>query len=296
MELNTPQAPLKRKVDLVIISDVHLGTFGCRADELVKYLKSIDTKHLILNGDIIDIWQFRKKYFPQAHLKVVRQLMRMLSEDVQIDYITGNHDEALRRFVGFEMDNFRLLNSMVLDLDGQKTWVFHGDVFDVTMSHSKWLTKLGGFSYDLLIRFNSFINFMLTRLGYSKISFSKRIKDRVKGAVKAINNFETTCAEIAIRDGYQNVICGHIHKPEIKVLTAAKGQVNYLNSGDWVENLSALEYHNQAWTLYRYQETLFENQEVHADAEDHNLGLSHAELFENLVQEIKTGRGHAREQ
>lgn len=282
--LDNPK-PKKRKVEIVVISDVHLGTFGCHAQELVQYLKSIKPKHLILNGDIIDIWQFNKNYFPKAHLQVVRQLMRMVSKGVKVHYVTGNHDEMLRKFVGFEMGSLKLVNSLVLDLDGHKTWIFHGDIFDVTMKHSKWLTKLGAWGYDFLILLNSAVNFTLTRLGYEKISFSKKVKDSVKGAVKFINNFEETCAEIAIRDGYDYVVCGHIHKPEIKQIHTDKGSVNYLNSGDWVENLTALEYNDQQWTLYYHKNTSPSMPEH--DEEDTQVGLSNKELFNSLLSEFQ---------
>ena len=133
----------KRNVDIVVISDVHLGTYGCHAKELLKYLKSIKPKKLILNGDIIDIWQFSKSYWPESHMKVIRKLMKFVSEGVEVHYLTGNHDEMLRKFDGMEMGSFHLSNKLVMELDGKKAWFFHGDVFDVTMQHSKRLAKMG---------------------------------------------------------------------------------------------------------------------------------------------------------
>ena len=123
----------KRKIELAVISDVHLGTYGCHADELITYLNSIDPKKLILNGDIIDIWQFSKRYFPPSHLKVLRKIIGMASKGVEVYYITGNHDEMLRKFSNTSMGNFKVMDKLVLNLDGKKAWIFHGDVFDVSI-------------------------------------------------------------------------------------------------------------------------------------------------------------------
>ena len=242
----------KRKLDYVVISDVHLGTYGCKAAELLNYLKSIDPKVLILNGDIIDIWQFNKRYFPKSHMNVIKHITGLLSKGTEVYYITGNHDEMLRKFKGFQLGNFKILNKLVLDIDDKKTWVFHGDVFDVTMKHSKWLAKLGGKGYDLLILINTFINWISKLFGYGKLSLSKKIKNSVKSAVKFINHFEETASDIAIDNNYDYVICGHIHQPEIREIANAKGKTTYLNSGDWIENLTALEYKKKQWTLYEY--------------------------------------------
>lgn len=242
----------KRKLDYVVISDVHLGTYGCKAAELLNYLKSIDPKVLILNGDIIDIWQFNKRYFPKSHMNVIKHITGLLSKGTEVYYITGNHDEMLRKFKGFQLGNFKILNKLVLDIDDKKTWIFHGDVFDVTMKHSKWLAKLGGKGYDLLILINTFINWISRLLGYGKLSLSKKIKNSVKSAVKFINHFEETASDIAIDNNYDYVVCGHIHQPEIREIANAKGKTTYLNSGDWIENLTALEYKKKQWTLYEY--------------------------------------------
>lgn len=242
----------KREVDLVVISDVHLGTYGCHSKELLIYLKSISPKQIILNGDIIDIWQFSKSYWPESHMKVVRRIMKFISDGVPVYYLTGNHDEMLRKFVDINMGSFRLQNKLVLNLNGQKAWFFHGDVFDVTMQNSKWLAKLGAVGYDSLILLNSFVNWCLAKMGREKMSFSKKIKAKFKDAVKFINDFENTAAELAIDKGYSYVVCGHIHQPEMREIKMGGGSVTYLNSGDWVENLTSLEYHNGQWSIFRY--------------------------------------------
>ncbi len=245
---------LKRNVDLVVISDVHLGTFGCKSTELLQYMKSIQPKTVILNGDILDIWQFSKNYWPKSHMKVVKQIMSWVQKGIDVHYITGNHDEMLRKFEGFSIGSFSVKNKLVLELDGKKAWFFHGDVFDITMQHSKWLAKLGGIGYDLLIHLNSFISFVSLKMGKGRISLSKRIKNKVKLAVKYINNFEKVATDIAIENQYDYVVLGHIHQPEMKEINNENGKTTYLNSGDWVENMTALEYHNGQWKIYTYNE------------------------------------------
>lgn len=250
----------KRKVKVAVISDVHLGTFGCHADELNRYLKSIDPEVLIINGDFIDIWQLSKFYFPDSHWRVLRRVIKMVMAGTQVYYLTGNHDEMLRKFSGAELENFHLEDKLVLELDGKKCWFFHGDVFDVTMRHSKWLAKIGGAGYDMLILLNRFVNHILQKFGREKISLSKKVKDSVKAAVKHISDFESTAAQIAARNHYDYVICGHIHEPVMKKFESHNGAVHYLNSGDWIENLTALEYNNADWSLVYYKDLVFENE------------------------------------
>jgi UDP-2,3-diacylglucosamine pyrophosphatase LpxH len=276
----------KRVVELVIISDVHLGTYGCHAEELLRYLKSIKAKRIILNGDIIDMWQFSKRYWPKSHMQVVKHITGLIAKGTKITYLTGNHDEMLRKFAGFRMGSFHIANKKVISLNGKSAWIFHGDVFDVIMQHSKWLAKLGAIGYDTLILINSFVNFILKLFGKSKISLSKRVKDSVKQAVKFINDFEKTAADIAISNGYDYVICGHIHQPELKLIVTDKGEVTYLNSGDWVENLTSLEYNEGAWRIYRYQEDKKAMSIKISKSRKNNL--DNDEIFKDLVTEFLT--------
>ena len=280
----------KRTIDVVVISDVHLGTYGCHAKELLKYLKSIKPKTLILNGDIIDIWQFSKSYWPESHMKVIRKLMKFVSEGVQVYYLTGNHDEMLRKFDGMDMGSFHLQNKLILEIDGKKAWFFHGDVFDVTMQHSKWLAKMGAVGYDTLILINSFVNWILTAFGREKMSFSKKIKAKFKDAVKFINSFEQTAAELAIEKGYNYVVCGHIHQAEKRNITTEDGGVTYLNSGDWVESLTAWEYQDQNWSIFKYNHLDFIKEELDegilSDAEDLKSKLDVNILLQHIKYEI----------
>lgn len=276
----------KRTIDILVLSDIHLGTYGCRAKELLKYLKSVNPKHVILNGDIIDIWQFSKHYWPKTHMKIIKYVMQWVSKGVRVDYITGNHDEMLRKFVGFKMGSFAIENKILLPLKAKKAWIFHGDVFDITMQHSKWIAKLGAIGYDFLIVLNSAINFLLIKWGNPPISMSKKIKNSVKSAVKFIHNFEQVAADIAIENNYDYVICGHIHQPEIKKITTDKGNVMYLNSGDWIENLTALEYTRGKWKLYKYEEDLKLKTQKEEYLEKEEV-LENNVLFKNLLQEFK---------
>ena len=252
----------KRKVELVVISDVHLGTYGSHAKELFQYLQTIKPKILVLNGDIVDIWQFRKSYFPASHLKVIKKIISMTSKGTKVYYITGNHDEMLRKFSDSVVGNFSIIDKLVLHLDNdKKAWIFHGDVFDSSVQHSKWLAKLGGLGYDYLILINRFVNWCLNKIGKEPYSFSKKIKASVKKAVKFISDFESTATDLAIEKKYDYVICGHIHEPKIKHIENKNGATLYLNSGDWVENLTSLEYNNKRWKLYKHLDYLQEQEE-----------------------------------
>lgn len=275
-----------RKVEVLVLSDIHLGTYGCHAKELNRYLKSIDPETVILNGDIIDMWQFSKRYWPKEHMKVIKRLVKYVSQGKQVYYITGNHDEMLRKFTDFELGTFTLTNKLLIDLDGKRTWIFHGDVFDVSMQYSKWLAKLGGKGYDLLILINRAANFISESLGKGKISLSKRVKNGVKKAVKFVSDYEKIAAEIAINNHFDTVICGHIHQPQQRIIENSKGQVLYLNSGDWIENLTALEYNNGTWSIYTYDSDPLMKEEPAFSADEIELSEQIAPNFMNPFEFI----------
>lgn len=246
--------PLYERVsDVVILSDVHLGTYGCHARELVHYLRGIRPRILVLNGDIIDGWQFSKRYWPTAHHQVIIEIMRLMQEGTTVYYLTGNHDEMLRRFSDLHLGNFHLADKLVLEMDGKKAWIFHGDVFDLSVNTSKSLAKFAGKSYDYLILMNRAVNWCLEKMGKEKVSVSKKIKAGVKKAVKYISDFEEIAAKHAIDQGYDFVICGHIHQPGIRKIEHEGKSVTYMNSGDWVENLTALEYLNGVWKIVEFR-------------------------------------------
>ncbi|HLW62255.1 MAG TPA: UDP-2,3-diacylglucosamine diphosphatase [Flavobacterium sp.] len=247
---------MKRSVEVAVISDTHLGTYGCKAKELLNYLKSIEPKVLILNGDFIDIWQFKKSYFPESHLEIIKYILNLSLSNCRVIYLTGNHDEFLRKFSPMTFGKIQLADKYTFELDGKKTWVFHGDVFDSSVQHSKWIAKLGGMGYDYLIRLNNLSNWVLAKMGREKYSFSKKIKNNIKKAVKFITDFEQTASELAIENQFDYVICGHIHQPQKRVVNTQKGSCIYLNSGDWIENLTALEYNHHSWEIYYYEKDI----------------------------------------
>jgi len=280
----------KRPLDILVISDIHLGTYGCHAKELLHYLKSIKPKVVVLNGDIIDIWQFSKTYWPNSHMKVIRHLFNWMGKGIKTYYVTGNHDEMLRKFEGLKMGSLSIVNKVVLTLpDGKKAWVFHGDVFDVTLQHSKWLAKLGSVGYDILILINRFFNFVSEKIFHKgKLSLSKKIKESVKSAVSFINDFEQTTADIGISNKFDFVVCGHIHQPEIREISNSDGHITYLNSGDWVENLSALEFVNGEWSIYRFNAS--DKAEMLKETEEEIVELSNDQLFDNMLHEFNMMR------
>lgn len=275
-----------RKVELVVLSDVHLGTSGSHAKELLVYLRSVKPKLLVLNGDIIDIWQFSKRYWPRAHMKVVEQIIRLASKRTKVVYITGNHDEMLRKFNDLKIGNISIVNKFEIDLGGKKAMMFHGDVFDVIIQNSKWLAKLGSIGYDTLIVLNTFLNFVARKMGREQVTLSKVIKDNIKQAVKYIGDFEKTAAETAARKGFQYVICGHIHQPQKRMVSTEFGEVMYLNSGDWVENLSSLEYNKGEWTVYRFSEDNHAKQLGNQNNETYLADFENKELFNKMLSEF----------
>ena len=245
---------MKRKLELVILSDTHLGTYGCHAKELLNYLRSIEPKTLVLTGDFIDVWQFSKRYFPKSHLAVIHEVMKMALAGTKVYYITGNHDDMLRKFSDFSSGNIHLRDKLVLQLHGEKYWIFHGDVFDASVNHTRWLAKMGAKGYGMLILLNRLINKFRKGLGKPHMSFAGKIKARFKKAVKYVDDFEKTAVDLAIQNNYDFVICGHIHRPVIKKIEKDNKVLTYMNSGDWMENLTALEYNYQRWKIYKYDD------------------------------------------
>jgi UDP-2,3-diacylglucosamine pyrophosphatase LpxH len=280
----------KRDVEILVLSDIHLGTRGCHAKELHKYLKTVNPEILILNGDIIDFWQFSKRYWPNSHMKVVKQIIGMVSKGTKTYYITGNHDETLRKFAGVKIGSLEIVNNLVLELDGQKIWFFHGDVFDVIIQYSKWLAKFGAIGYDGLIILNTLVNAISRFFGRGKVSLSKTIKDNIKTSLKYINNFEETAARLAVKKGYDAIVCGHIHNPEIRDIQLGDSKVLYLNSGDWIENLTALEYDSKCWQIFQYEEeeitmeSLIEEDSPQLLDDDY----SSKQLFEIMLKEFNS--------
>jgi UDP-2,3-diacylglucosamine pyrophosphatase LpxH len=277
----------RREVEILVLSDIHLGTRGCHAKELSRYLKIVKPGILILNGDIIDFWQFSKRYWPNAHMKVVKQIIGMAAKGTRTYYITGNHDETLRKFAGIKVGPMEIVNKLVLNVDGKKIWFFHGDVFDVIMQYSKWLAKAGAIGYDGLIILNNLVNRISRFLGRGKVSLSKTVKDNIKTSLRYINNFEESAARLAVKNGFDAIVCGHIHNPEFRDIKVGDDTILYLNSGDWIENLTALEYNRKKWTIYRYNEEKITLESIQDD-DNQQAGeeFSNKELFKIMLAEF----------
>ena len=274
---------MKRNLDILVISDLHLGTYGSEADEVLAYLDTINADKIVINGDFVDIMLFNKRFWPSSHMKVIKYFLDLISQGKEIYYVTGNHDELMRKFLNFKIQNFKIVNQIVLDTAKGKVWIFHGDVFDFSIQ-TQWLTKLAGFLYDYMIIFNSWINKKIMRpLGQKRLNFSKTIKSNVKTAVQYFANFEMKAAEVAQKNGYKYVVCGHIHTPKIESFNINGEEVIYMNSGDWLESLSSLEYADNKWSIYMHKRT---EQEYKGD-NDSRIEMTNKELYKDLIAEFK---------
>lgn len=246
----------RRKLEICVLSDIHLGSYGCHADELNNYIKSIHPKMLILNGDIFDGHVFNRKFFPTSHFEFIRNVLTLIKNGTEVYLISGNHDDFMRNFDEMSMLNLHRLDKLTLKIDGKKYWFFHGDVFDISMQGSigKMISKIGGQAYDLLIYINRWVNKLLKLFGRKPYSLSKAVKDSVKRAVIYISDFEKMSCEHAIKQNYDYVVNGHIHQPLIREYSNSEGKVIYLNSGDYIENLTSLEYNEGEWKIFYYRE------------------------------------------
>jgi UDP-2,3-diacylglucosamine pyrophosphatase LpxH len=243
VELMKPHEPLSldpapNRYRAIFISDIHLGTSGCKADFLLDFLKSNESRYLYLVGDIIDGWQLKKGWFwKQSHNDVIQKILRKARKGTKVTYIAGNHDEAIRQFAGLAFGDIDIVNEAVHETaDGRRLWVTHGDLFDGVIRHAKWLAYLGDSLYTMILRVNHHFNQLRHRFGLSYWSLSQYLKHKVKNAVSFITDFEEVVTAEASRRGYDGVVCGHIHKPQIRDING----ILYCNDGDWVESLSAL--------------------------------------------------------
>ena len=274
---------MKRNLDILVISDLHLGTYGSEADQVLAYLKTVDAKKIVINGDFVDIMLFNKRFWPNSHMKVVKYFLDLISQGKEIYYVVGNHDESLRKFLNFKIQNFQIVNQVVLDTDVGKVWLFHGDVFDFSVQ-TQWITKLAGYTYDYMIVANNWINKKIMKpLGRKRLNFSKTIKSYVKTAVQYLGNFEELAAETAQKNGYKYVACGHIHSPTIKTLNINGEDITYMNSGDWLESLSSLEFVNNKWSIYKHTPS----EDEFKKEEGERIEMTNKELFADLLAEFK---------
>ncbi len=243
------------RVKSIFVSDIHLGTQFSKAEQFLKFLKEYESESIYLIGDIIDGWAIKRKVkWKQSHSDVIQKLLRKARKGTNIYYIPGNHDEFLRGFLPLTLGDrvYILDDAKYTDINGKRYYITHGDFFDAITMTKKWISVLGDYGYDLLLYLNSPINRVRKLFGYKKYwSLSKYIKDNVKSSVSFITDFETILSNYAKQNGYDGVICGHIHKAEIKDIDGIK----YLNSGDWVENCTALvETLDGEWKIINFLE------------------------------------------
>ena len=228
------------KYKSIFISDVHLGTRFSKAKKLLNFLKHNESENLILVGDIIDGWAIKRKFvWPQTHSDVIQKVLKKARKGTNVHFITGNHDEFIRPFVPLVLgDSLNISNELDYQgINGKKYYITHGDFFDSITMTKKWLAILGDYGYDLLLYLNAALNFIRQKLGIKKYwSLSKYVKDSVKSSVSFINDFESVLSTHAKNKGYDGIICGHIHKAEIRDIDG----IEYLNCGDWVENCTAI--------------------------------------------------------
>lgn len=228
------------KYKSIFISDIHLGTKFSKTKELLNFLKHTESENLILVGDIVDGWAIKRKFiWPQTHSDVIQKILKKARKGTKVSFITGNHDEFIRPFVPLILgDSLNICNELdYVALNGKKYYITHGDFFDSITMTKKWLAILGDYGYDLLLHLNSVLNFLRKKIGIQKYwSLSKYVKDSVKSSVSFINDFESVLSKHAKNKGYDGIICGHIHKAEIRNIDS----VEYLNCGDWVESCTAI--------------------------------------------------------
>ncbi len=220
------------------ISDLHLGTRGCQAEQILDFLRHTESDLLYLVGDVVDGWQLKKHwYWPQKHNDVIQKILRRARKGTQVFFLPGNHDEAARDFCGLSFGGVQVLDSVIhMTADGKRLFVLHGDAFDAVINYAKWLAKLGDAAYTFALAVNAALNRIRRKLGFSYWSLSSYLKYKVKNAVEYIGAYENVVADEARRRRVDGVICGHIHHAEMRPI----GAIRYCNCGDWVESCTAL--------------------------------------------------------
>lgn len=238
-EPNDPPGTVRYKT--IWLSDIHLGTRGCKAEILLDFLRDNESDTLYLVGDIIDGWRLKKSwYWAQSHNDVVQKLLRKVRKGTELIYIPGNHDEMLRPFTDLQLGGITILDEAIhTTADGKTYLVFHGDHYDLVVRHARWLAMLGDWSYNTALAINVVFNDIRRWLGLPYWSLSAHLKNKVKNAVEYISKFESAVVAGARRRGVDGVICGHIHHASVREIDG----IIYANDGDWVESCTALVEH-----------------------------------------------------
>ena len=247
---------MKTHYKTIVVSDVHLGTKGSKAKEIARFLKQYRCENLILNGDIIDGWQLKKSgSWKRKHTRFFNRILKMIeNHNTNVFYLRGNHDDFLEQILPLQIGRLHIQTDMVYDSQGKKYFITHGDVFDSITTNLRWIAYLGDIGYTFLLWMNRVVNFYRFKAGLPYFSLSQFVKGKVKSAVSYVDDFESELAKMARSKGCEGIICGHIHKAENRIIDG----IHYLNSGDWVETMSALaEDHEGNWQLIYYNEIDF---------------------------------------
>ena len=285
---------MKTHYRTIVLSDIHLGTSSSKAKEVSNFLKNHTCDTLLLNGDIIDGWQLQKYgKWKKSHTRFFRRVIKMTEQHkTKVYYLRGNHDDFLDTILPMSFGNIHIDREYIHQgATGKNYYVVHGDVFDTVTTKLKWIAKLGDVGYTFLLWINKHYNNYRVKRGLPYYSLSQVVKQKVKSAVSYISDFEMELAELARSRKCDGVICGHIHQPQIREITASNGrQVTYMNSGDWVENLTALEYQDKAWKVFKYDARDFEKDEAEegelSDGDDLHSKLDISTLLQKIKLEI----------
>lgn len=244
----------KRGIDICVISDTHLGSSKAHAEELLLYLNSIFPKQLIINGDFFDRLYFKKNQLPPMHAKVIQKVIQMSLDGSKVYYLPGNHDHGARKLPLMKSGRIIMRDKLEFKIGAHNYLFMHGDMFDAKLFLPSNVVALGDAAYSGLVRLHRMYNQLRKRMGYDPISLALRIKKRVPTAQDYIKRFRCEINDTAQKHGYTHIVCGHIHIPEI----SDQPHLTYMNSGDWVENLTALEFQNDRWRIYTYDEAEFD--------------------------------------
>ncbi|NER11352.1 UDP-2,3-diacylglucosamine pyrophosphatase LpxH [Muriicola jejuensis] len=267
----------KRKIEVAVISDVHLGSPASRAEELLIYLSSIKPKILVLNGNIIESTPNRKHPFPKSHIKVIKKVLSLLSEGTEVYYISGNQDGFSRKFNGSMLSKLHFQDRLILDLDGRSTCILHGSLFDTSPSLAKWFGRMGSLGLKALFLKHRLEQRWFKRKRNQVATGIIKTKSITSSDCARLSKFDRSAVEMALQNQYDTVICGYSHQPRKFMFESRKGQCLYLNSGDWIEHLTAMEYSFKRWKLYNFK--LDKLTAFYGDEELREIGIS--ELLQN---------------
>ncbi|MFM2251201.1 MAG: hypothetical protein RLZZ358_2131 [Bacteroidota bacterium] len=255
---------MKTNYKTIIVSDVHLGTKGSKAKEIARFLKQFHCDNLILNGDIIDGWQLKKSgSWKRKHTRFFNRVLKMMeNQSTNVYYLRGNHDDFLDQILPLQIGRLQILADMTYESNGKTYFITHGDVFDSITTNLRWIAYLGDVGYTFLLWLNRVVNYYRFKKGLPYFSLSQFVKGKVKQAVSYVDDYETELAKMAKAKGCDGIICGHIHKAENRMIDG----IHYLNSGDWVETMSALaEDHEGNWELIYFNQIDFKKMNTHQE-------------------------------